>query len=53
MEEIRLSKKEQCPKCGVWYRIIGRYFSYKRSAMYVEDYCENGCMLKRERVKYT
>lgn len=53
MEEVRLKRPEKCPECGHMNTIIGRYYSYKRTAMYIEDVCEIGCTIKRERIKYT
>ena len=52
-EEIRLTKPEACQECGTENTIIGRYFYYRRMAMYVEDICEQGCLISRKRVKYT
>lgn len=52
-EEIRLAKPEACPECGTQNEVIGRYFYYRRTAMYVEDVCEKGCLINRKRVKYT
>ena len=52
MEEIRLKKPEKCTECGHENTTIGRYFSYRRTAVYVEDVCEMGCLLKRERQRY-